>query len=186
MGVFSRLFRLCKADLHGVMDQLEDRALLLKQYLREMEESLKQKAVHLEKITRSCRQIQHDLAQRDQACQKLEQDLDLAVGKEKDEIAKMLIRKRHTLQGGCGQLRHQLETLKEEKDKIAETLTQQRLQYDQLKVKAAVFCRQAEQRQFEEHAAPTDAAFAWQAPSEEEIELELLQRKEALGKGGAL
>jgi len=185
MGVFSRMFRLCKADLHGVMDQLEDKSLVLKQYLREMEESLKHKEARLEQINGSCRQIRRDLVQRNSEGQKLEQDLDLAVGKEKDEIARMLIRKRRTLQGGCEQLQHQLEVLTEEKEKIAETLAQQRLQYDQLKVKAAAFCRQAEQRRFEEPPAGMDAAFSWPTPSEEEIELELLQRKEKVRQGGA-
>ena len=46
MGIMSRMLRLWKADLHGVMDQLEDKALVLKQYLREMEVSLKQKQTH--------------------------------------------------------------------------------------------------------------------------------------------
>ena len=32
MGIMTRIMRLCKADLHGVMDQLEDKELLLKQY----------------------------------------------------------------------------------------------------------------------------------------------------------
>ena len=97
----------------------------------------------------------------------------------------MLIRKRRTLQGGCEQLQHQLEVLMEEKGKVSETLEQQRLQYDQLKVKAAAYCRQAEQRQFEESPAGMDASFSWQAPSEEEVELELLQRKEKVRQGGA-
>jgi len=167
------------------MDQLEDKSLVLKQYLREMEESLKYKEARLEQINGSCRQIQRDLVQRNNEGQKLEQDLDLAVRKEKDEIARMLIRKRRTLEGGCEQLQHQLEVLMEEKGKIAETLEQQRLQYDQLKVKAAAFCRQAEQRRFEEPPAGMDAAFSWPTPSEEEIELELLQRKEKVRQGGA-
>ena len=42
MGLFSRITRLCRSDLHGVMDQLEDKNLLLKQYLREMEEALEE------------------------------------------------------------------------------------------------------------------------------------------------
>ena len=139
----------------------------------------------LEQINGSCRQIQRDLDQRISEGQKLEQDLDLAVRKDKDEVARMLIRKRRTLQGGCEQLQHQLEVLMEEKGKVSETLEQQRLQYDQLKVKAAAYCRQAEQRQFEESPAGMDASFSWQAPSEEEVELELLQRKEKVRQGGA-
>jgi phage shock protein A len=185
MSVFSRVFRLCKADLHGVMDQLEDKGLLLKQCLREMEESLKHKESRLDQITRSCEQIKRALDRRNEEALKLEQDLELAVRKEKDEIARMLIRKRRTLQGGCSQMHRQLEVLTEEKCQVAGTLEQQRLQYDQLKVEAAAFCRQAEQHRFEEPAEPPDGVFAWQTPSEEEIELELLQRKEAVRQGGA-
>lgn len=182
MGILSRMFRLCKADVHGVMDQLEDKGLLLKQYLREMEASLKEKEERLEQIGGRLRQVQRDLAQRREEVQKLEKDLDLAVLKEKDDIARMLIRKSRTLQDSCEQLTYQMDSLEEEKGKLAETLAQQRLQHEQLSIKAASFCRQAEQQVFVDaavHAPPS-----WKAPSEEEIELELLQRKEAIQKGG--
>jgi phage shock protein A len=109
----------------------------------------------------------------------------LARNKEKDEIARMLIRKRRTLQAGCGQLQRQLEVLTEERDQVAGTLDNQRLQYDQLKARAAAFCRRAEQRRFEEPLETADGDGVWPAPSEEEIELELLQRKEAARKEGA-
>jgi phage shock protein A len=184
MSIFSRMFRLCKADLHGVMDQLEDKGLLLKQCLREMEESLKHKEGRLDQIDRAGEQIRRALDRHNEESVKLEQDLELAVGKEKDEIARMLIRKRRTLQGGCGQLQRQLEALEEERGQVAGTLEKQRLQYDQLKAKAGAFCRQAEDRRFEEPLETMDGAFAWQTPSEQEIELELLQRKEAARKGG--
>ena len=47
MGIASRIVKIFKADIHGVMDQLEDPGLLLKQYLREMEEALNQKEAKL-------------------------------------------------------------------------------------------------------------------------------------------
>lgn len=185
MGILSRMFRLCKADVHGVMDQMEDKGLLLKQYLREMETGLKEKETRLAQITHSCRQVERELAQRRQEAQKLEKDLDLAVRKEKDDIARMLIRKRRTLEGSCEQLGYRIENLNEEKGHLTETLDQQRLQYDQLKIKVASFCQQAEQQGFEEGVGYDDSQAGWQAPTQEEIELELLQRKEALQKGGA-
>jgi len=40
MAILTRIIQLFKADIHGVMDQLEDQGLLLKQHLRDMEESL--------------------------------------------------------------------------------------------------------------------------------------------------
>jgi phage shock protein A len=185
MGVFTRILRLCKADLHGVMDQLEDKNLIVRQHLREMRENLKAKESRLEQISATCRRIQNDLEQHNQQIRKIDPDLDLAVRKGKDEIARMLIRKRLTLQGGSGHLQRQLEILDEEKTRTAQLLEEQRLQYEQLKVKAASFCREAEERRFETAAACMDTAFSWQPPGDDEIELELLQLKEALGSGGA-
>ncbi len=184
MAIFSRIFRLCKADLHGVMDQMEDKGLLLKQYLREMEAALKQKQERQSQLHQSCRQIEGDLSQRREEVAKMEKDLDLAVRKEKDDIAKMLIRKRRTIQAGCQGLQRQLQALEEEKKELAELLDQQQMQYQELKAKAAVFCRQTERRRFEEAFEMTDGSAGAQTTSEEEIELELLQRKEALKQGG--
>lgn len=181
MGILSRIFRLCKADVHGVMDQMEDKGLLLKQYLREMEEGLKEKEDRLARTSLTGRQIERDLTQRREEVRKLDKDLDVAVFKERDDIARMLIRKRLTLLVTCEQLAHRKERLDEEKRALDETLDRQRLQYDQLKLKAASFCRQAESNP--RHTV--DASIAWKTPTPEEIELELLQRKEALQQGGA-
>jgi len=185
MGIMSRLYRLCKADAHGVMDQLEDKELLLKQYLREMEESLEQKQARLARTGATIRQVQGDLDLRREELQKLEKDLDLAVGKGKDDIARMLIRKRRTIQGGADLLAQRLQYLTDEKSHLEETLERQRLQHEELKVKVAGFCRQAELHPFETMGPPTGEHPAWKMPTEEEIELELLQRKQSLQTGGA-
>lgn len=191
MAILSRLMRLFKADVHSVMDQLEDKGLLLKQYLREMEASLEDKAGRLKRIEQAIRQVENDLAQREGEVQKLDNDLDLAVRREKDDIARMLIRKRRSLQGSCEQLKLQLETQTRENRSLSETLARQRLQYDQLKIKVAVFRQQARPKgfddilAFEDIVAPEGPSQAWRTPTEEEVELELLQRKEALQEGGA-
>jgi hypothetical protein len=44
MAILARIIRLFKADIHGVMDQIEDQGLLLKQHLRDMEDSLVQRS----------------------------------------------------------------------------------------------------------------------------------------------
>ncbi|MBU4318631.1 MAG: PspA/IM30 family protein [Proteobacteria bacterium] len=185
MGMMTRMLRLWKADLHGVMDQLEDKGLLLKQYLREMENSLQQKQARCEHLTQTCRQIERDLGLREEEMDKLAKDLDLAVVKTKDDIARMLIRKRRSLQTTCSHLKQQQDLLNEERQKLEGVLGQQRLQYDQFKIKAEAYFRQAKDRQMDEGFAGLDAMGDFQSPTEEEIELELLQRKEALTPGGA-
>jgi phage shock protein A len=185
MAILSRMMRLFKADVHGVMDQLEDKGLLLKQYLREMEASLEDKAGRLHRIELAIQQAESDLTQREAEAQKLEDDLDLAVRKEKDDIARMLIRKRRSLQGSCEQLKHQIEALTQENSGLSEVLARQRLQYDQLKVKVAAFRQQVPSDGFDDIITAEGPSQAWRAPTEEEVELELLQRKEALQQRGA-
>ena len=47
MGIATRITKIFKADIHGVMDQIEDQGLMLKQHLRDMEEALIQKKAQL-------------------------------------------------------------------------------------------------------------------------------------------
>lgn len=184
MAIFSRMFRLCKADLHGVMDQLEDKELLLKQYVREMEESLARKTSRQTQLANGCQKIRRDLVRRREEVDKVEKDLELALRKDKDEIARMLIRKRLILQKANEEIKRQLQVLEEERDRMAEQLATQRMQYDELKVKADAFCRMAARQSYQMDMPATNGGDDWQAPSQEEIELELLQRKEALQQGG--
>jgi phage shock protein A len=185
MAILSRMLRLFKADVHGVMDQLEDKGLLLKQYLREMEASLEDKQGRLNRTLQSIRQAESDYDQRKKDVQKLEEDLDLAVRKERDDIARMLIRKRRSLQGSCEQIKQQIEVLTQENSRLSETVARQRLQYDQLKVKMATIRQQAQSAGYEGVIVAEASSQTWRTPTEEEIELELLQRKEALQEGGA-
>ena len=185
MGILARMLRLCKADVHGVMDQMEDKGLLLKQYLREMEAGLKEKEAQLSQISHNCRQAESELSLRREEINKLEQDLDLAVRREKDDIARALIRKRRSLQGNCDQLAYHIEGLNEEIKYLAESLQRQHLQYDQMKIKVASFGRLAAESESNAAFAGADAQTHWYAPTQEEVELELLQRKEAIQQGGA-
>lgn len=185
MSIMSRIMRLWKADLHGVMDQLEDKSLLLKQCLREMETSLEQKQTHLAQLRRTCEQIRKDQSVRDGEREKVEEDIALAVRKEKDDIARMLIRKRMTLQADSERMVLQLQQLEEESQRLGRVLSDQQGQYERLKIKAAAYCQQAE------HHATTGAGDVWNDPvgmafaTDEEVELELIRCKEAFAKGGA-
>ncbi len=186
MAIMTRILRLWKADIHGVMDQLEDKELLLKQYLREMENNLSQKESRLQKIADTSRQIQKEYEVRKLEIDKIEQDLLLALRKEKDDIAKLLIRKQRTQQIHCEQMQQQLATLEEEEKKLRECLEQQRLKYDTLKVKAATFHHKQKQTKLNETEIFFSEAGNAFTIDENEIELELMRRKENLREKGGV
>jgi phage shock protein A len=163
------------------MDQLQNRELLLKQHLREMKEALDHKEVRLGKMTSRYRQRRKDLAGYRQQWEALDQDLTVALRQNKDDIARMLIRNMKPLENLCHALTRHLETLDEETRQFKNHLQQQHLRYGQLKIRATEYLHRAQIQQWEKDEidpAPLDDCGE---PADQEVELELLKRKEALG-----
>lgn len=183
MAIVRRLSRLCRADLHGVLDQLEDKELLLKQVLRDMEAELARKDARIRGLRASKEQARRDLELQGREGNQLEQDLAAAVEKDRDDISRFLIRKLKTVERHREALRAQAEALQEEIAALQGTVTEQRLQVEQLKLRARAFSRGAGRRRQE--SLPSSCApcpVPWE-PSDEEVELELLRRKES-AQGG--
>jgi phage shock protein A len=180
MGIASRIVKIFKADIHGVMDQFEDQGLLLKQYLRDMEEALNQKEVKLARKIALQNQAQKEHHKYKQQYQSLDHDLTVAVQKGKDSIARMLIRKTQPLVSLCDELADQVATLGEEISQYEQHLSEQRLQYEQLKIRSAEFFHRAEMQGREKDMRDIISNNIPGELSEEEIELELIKRKESL------
>jgi len=180
MGIATRIVKIFKADIHGVMDQFEDQGLLLKQYLRDMEEALNQKEAKLARKIDLRNQTQKESNKYDQQYRALDHDLTVAVEKGKDDIARMLIRKTKPLESLCSELVDQMATLDEEISRFNKYLEQQRLQYEQLKIRSAEYFHRTERQAREKDMLDIIPNNIPGELSEEEIELELLKRKEAL------
>ena len=180
MGIASRIVKIFKADIHGVMDQFEDQGLLLKQYLRDMEEALNQKEAKLAGRIALRNQAQKEHDKYDQKYHTLDHDLTVAVQRSKDNIARMLIRKTKPLGSLCDELAGQLATLDEEISQFKEHLSEQRLQYEQLKIRSTEYFHRTEMQVREKDMLNIIPNNLSGKLSEDEIELELLKRKEAL------
>jgi len=181
MGIMKRVVKIFKADVHGVMDQLEDEGLLLKQHLRDMAEALSLKEVKLNKMLVSRKQAQQEYDKYRQQSQALEQDLAVAVQKNKDEIARMLIRKIKPLDSLQDEIAVRIRNLDQEISYCRGHLDQQRLHYDRLKHRSMDFFHKTSMHGWQKDQAEIDQAAKYGELSKEEIELELLKRKEALG-----
>lgn len=182
MSIMTRMIRLWKADMHGVMDQFEDKKLLLNQHLREMEEALEQKEAQLRNLNASRNRSGDESEKYDSEIAKLEKDLNAAIEKEKDDIARFLIRKLRPLKDHRDELERHIKRLDNEISGLKECLSEQRLAYERMQLQARDFVRKSE-RDGWEYAFSAGTGKSVHEPSDEEIELELLRRKEAV-KGG--
>jgi phage shock protein A len=183
MGILTRVVRIFKADVHGVMDQLEDRHLLLKQHLRDMAEALSLKEVKLNAMLASRKQAQQDHDKYRRQSQALEQDLAVAIHNNKDDIARMLIRKIKPLDSLGEALAGRICSLDDEISACRDELDQQRVQYERLKHRSIEFFHKTPVSGGRQELSEIVAGGIFGELSEPEIELELLKRKEALGEG---
>lgn len=183
MTIMSRLLRLCKADVHGVMDQLEDKRLLLKQYLREMETELDAKTRRAAALDESLEQIRNQVVRHSDETARIEEDLQQALARGRDDIARMLIRRRRSIATAVRQIEAQAAAMEKEKNRLEEILAHQRLQYETLKSRTEVCWRHGPDDVFDHAAAAFPAARPATDLSDEAVELELLRRKDALNKG---
>ena len=93
MGIINRMFHIFRADIHGVMDQIEDQSLILKQQLREMEQALDRKQAQLSNMHSARDQIRKDYDRCQAEINKLDMEINTALGKDRDDIARHLIRR---------------------------------------------------------------------------------------------
>jgi phage shock protein A len=183
MGIMTRFVRLCKADIHGVMDQMEDKGLLLRQNLRDMQEELDKKESRLAGLLSVREETERERQRCSREGEALEKDLSLAIAREKDEIARTLIRKNKALAHHAHELNGLLQSMDSDISRISAALEEQRLIYDQLRLKASGHLRRTEREKWGEASAGAVPRSPGSEPSEAEVELELLRRKESM-KGG--
>jgi phage shock protein A len=183
MGVMTRLVRLCKADIHGVMDQLEDKGLMLKQHLRDMQEELDRKEARLNKMGLARERAQEQLERHTKEIERLEQDLAFAIAREKDDVARFLIKKLKPLSQHRDEISRHVGVMDQDVARFRGSLEEQMLTYEKLQLRAMEYLQKVEREEWQDALSSVGPQGASQEPSEVEIELELLARKAAL-KGG--
>jgi hypothetical protein len=95
----------------------------------------------------------------------------------------MLIRKLHPLRLRISRLQEQIEHLEAESSEEQEGLSFQKLKYDEIRLKVATARAKDRLAGGMPERVSSEGRCSTQMPSEEEIEWELLQRKDAIGNG---
>jgi phage shock protein A len=176
-GLFDRIAILVKADAHGVVDALEERSLLVKQYLREAELELLQKRARIEALAEEEKRLRDELGRAREEARRLDEDVALALGGEKEELARFAIRRLLPLRQRAASLETGIAEVGEARQRLAERLAAQQQQLDELRSRARTrLAGRGPQASLEELlGAP--------APDEAEVELEQLRRRRAAVAG---
>ena len=94
MALITRVSRLFRADLHAVLDRIEEPDILLKQALREMEEALARDEQRVKLLTHEQAQLSSRAQEVEQSLSDIEEELDVCFDSGKDELARALVRRK--------------------------------------------------------------------------------------------
>jgi len=168
---FDRVATLLKADAHGVVESLEDRALLLKQYVREAEIDLSRKHARLEAMREEEKRLRETLARCEQEVRSLDEDVTLALAGGKDDLARFAIRRLIPRRNELKAVRALIEKRTAEAQALTEKVTAQQAQLDALRTRVRAELA---------HESEVNVSSAWScegAVADEEVEIELLRRQ---------
>jgi len=179
MGFLTRVTTLLKADAHGMVDAVEDRALLLKQHLREAEAELERKRARKEALESEQRELSEEAGRAEKEIARLEDDISLAMKGEKEELARFAIKKLLTFRHRREQAKRQIQRITEEREELVKALEKQERELEELRIRVKGYLAKV-RFQYE-----TEPLFVEPVIEEQDVELELLRRKQsASAKGG--
>jgi len=94
MALITRLSRLFQADIHAILDCIEEPDLLLKQTLREMEDQLALDAQHIKYLQRECESLDRRREDARKVHSRCEDEIQFCFTTDNDEFARGLIKRK--------------------------------------------------------------------------------------------
>lgn len=116
MALITRVSRLFKADMHAVLDQIEEPISLLRQSIREMEDALGDQLEHIKRLELERRAVEQRASEQEAVPVELDGKLDLCFANGNEELAKKLTRRKLQATRLATHLRQRLQTLTETLD----------------------------------------------------------------------
>ncbi len=174
MGLMARLSTLARADAHGVVDALEDKALVLRQQVREAAAELDRKRCRIDALVAEDKDLRAEAERIEERKAALEEDVELALAGDQDELARYAIKKLLPLRHGAAEIERRLAALAEERASLEQQLAEQEAEFELLESRVKGFLA----RQGDDEAGGA-RAFTDLAVTDQDVELELLRRRAA-------
>ena len=175
MTLMTRISRLFRADMHAVLDSLEEPAALLHDAIREMDELLAQDERRLHKLERQQAELAAAAAECAAFDQRSEGELALCFEAGKDELARTLVRRRLENEQRLSLIARRTEAARAAATETHTRLAAQRQRLGELRQLAAV----SDAAQLREDAAQGAQAWDTFAPiTDAAVEIAFLREKQ--------
>ena len=173
MALITRVSRLFRADLHAVLDRVEEPDVLLKQAVREMEEDIARDRQRAKALNHQHTQLTARQADLDQSLYQIEEELDVCFTSGKDDLARTLIKRKLEAQ-------RLSKILNNKREKVADTLAELRNQIDEHCERLTSMQQKVEL--ISEEETSTSSEDVWITPAlevcDEDVEVAFLREKQ--------
>jgi phage shock protein A len=171
MTLIARISKLFQADMHSVLDKIEEPELLLRQSIREMELII----INNERHSRCCDYEQQQLTSKQDQLAKslteLEEKLLLCFQSNKDDLARSLIKQKLETQQTKLMLAEKITAFRENSARLTKQLAEHRAQLASMKQKAEIFLA-------EDRTHSTNVKFTPAFVRDEDVEIAFLCEKQ--------
>jgi phage shock protein A len=176
MALITRMTRLFRADIHAVLDRIEEPDQLLKQSLREMEEAFaadqqRARALQLEK-----EQIHRRQEELKETLEALEAQLDVCFSSDKDELARPLVRRKLGQQQQLKQLGQRASVLDDRQAELETRLQENQCQLESMRQKVELLATQESDLEPQAQWQPADSGI-----QDADVEVAFLHEKQKRG-----
>jgi phage shock protein A len=173
MTLIARVSRLFRADLHAVLDRVEEPDLVLRQAIREMEEDLARDCRRMEVLRSDLQRIAARDAEIERSLGGIEEELDFCFEAEMDDLGRALIRRRLEGQNYRATLSRKREGIQEKLAGLEKRVREHGAQLDAMRQKAELLAPQ--------EAEPSGSE-SWDVPDlrvrEEDVEVAFLRERQ--------
>ena len=173
MALITRISRLFRADLHEVLDRIEEPDVLLRQAVREMEEELAHDEQRIKVLDHEHAEMIARQTGIEQSLAEIEEGLDVCFTSGKDELARSLIRRRLEAQRYLEILGSKRSALQDTLAGLRERVANNRTRLESMRQKAELLT---------EAGTPDQAGENWLSPElsvrEEDVEVAFLREQQ--------
>ena len=180
MALITRVSRLLRADLHAVLDRVEEPDVLLRQAVREMEESLdseRREAMHARAEQARLASRRGEVAS---LLDGLARELDLCFESDREDLARALVRRKLVAERAARALDERSEALARSLGELDARIVDHQCRLEAMREKADLFAAteaRDEEPDYGDAAADTSVR-------EADVEIALLREKQAREKPG--
>lgn len=138
MALINRISRLFRADMHAVLDRIEEPETLLRQALREMETAHADDCQRSRLLQHEAEQLARQEADSRQRLEQVEEELDICFNSGKETLARQLVRKKLELIQQADQLRARGDTLQQQIIALQQRMQENSTRLESLRQKLAL------------------------------------------------